>query len=188
VDASAAVAGDVTVTRVPMTDTADDLEAVFTAQYARLARVIARILKDPARAEELAVDVLLKWTRYPDAHGEHAPGWLYRTALTTALEETRAQARRIRYATLFARVPFLGYRSVPTPEDLHADREDQRRVRLVLQQLVRRDASLLVLKSEGFSYAEMATILGINPASIGTLLARAQRAFKQEYVKRYGDA
>src|ERR1041384_6541312 len=63
----------------------DDFEAVFRAQYERIARVIAGVIRDHARAEELAVEVFLKWDRHPAAHGEKAEGWLYRTALRTAL-------------------------------------------------------------------------------------------------------
>lgn len=48
-----------------------DIEAIFRAQYARLARVIASVIRDPARAEELAVEVLLKWSRTPQAQGEN---------------------------------------------------------------------------------------------------------------------
>jgi hypothetical protein len=49
-----------------------DLETIFRAQYKRIARVIARVTRDPARAEELAVEVFLKWERTPNAHGERA--------------------------------------------------------------------------------------------------------------------
>jgi len=34
-----------------------DLEAIFQAQYDRIARVIAKVVRDHARAEELAVEV-----------------------------------------------------------------------------------------------------------------------------------
>src|SRR5438093_1085149 len=70
-----------------------DLEAVFRAQYARIARVIACVIRDHARAEELAVEVFLKWDRHPAAHGEKADGWLYRTAVRMALNELRRELR-----------------------------------------------------------------------------------------------
>ena len=71
-----------------------DIEAVFRARYAHVARVIARIVRDPARAEELAVEVFLKLWRNQQAQGEKAEGWLYRTAVRTALDELRRQTRR----------------------------------------------------------------------------------------------
>jgi DNA-directed RNA polymerase specialized sigma24 family protein len=49
-----------------------DLEAIFHAQYKRMCRVIARVLRDPGRAEELAGEVFLKWSRHPKAHGDKA--------------------------------------------------------------------------------------------------------------------
>jgi DNA-directed RNA polymerase specialized sigma24 family protein len=51
-----------------------DFEAIFRAQYPRIARVIARVVRDPARAEELAVEVFLKLWRNPSAQGEKAEG------------------------------------------------------------------------------------------------------------------
>ena len=41
-------------------DTPFDFEATFRAQYERIARVIARVVQDPARAEELAVEVFFE--------------------------------------------------------------------------------------------------------------------------------
>jgi DNA-binding CsgD family transcriptional regulator len=50
----------------------------------------------------------------------------------------------------------------------------------------REQAALLVLRSEGHSLAETAATLSLNPKSVGTLLARADAAFRKEYVHRYG--
>jgi RNA polymerase sigma-70 factor (ECF subfamily) len=47
-------------------------------------------------------------------------------------------------------------------------------------------AEILLLRGNGLSYQEVASTLGLNPASVGTLLSRAQRAFRKEYLKRYG--
>ena len=145
--------------------------------------MIARVISDPARAEELAVEVLLKWTRHPSAQGDQAGAWLYRTAVRMGLDELRRQARRDRLDRLL-RV----FSTSPTPEDLRAVREEQQQVRAVLRRLRRRHAELLVLRSHGLRYDEVAAALTLNPASVGTLLARAQEAFRKEYVKRYGPA
>jgi DNA-directed RNA polymerase specialized sigma24 family protein len=69
-----------------VTDQAFDFEATFRSQYDRVARVIARVVKDRARAEELAVEVFLKFWRSPRAQGENAEGWLYRTAIRQGLD------------------------------------------------------------------------------------------------------
>ena len=57
----------------------------------------------------------------------------------------------------------------------------------MLAALPRRQAELLLLRSDDGSYDELAAALSLNPASVGTLLARAKQAFRKEYVKRYGD-
>jgi RNA polymerase sigma-70 factor (ECF subfamily) len=59
-------------------------------------------------------------------------------------------------------------------------------VRTVLAAIPKRDAELLLLRSDGSSYGELAGTLSINPASVGTLLSRARQTFRKEYVKRYG--
>lgn len=163
-------------------ETALHLETIFRAQYERIARVIARVVHDRARAEELAVEVFLKWWRNPQAHGDQAQGWLYRAAVRSGLDELRRQTRRQRYERL------LGFgRRAPTPEEVRAANEEQARVRSVLASLESRQAELLVLRSQGLSYEELAFALDLNPASIGTFLSRAQQAFRKEYIKRHGE-
>jgi DNA-directed RNA polymerase specialized sigma24 family protein len=66
-------------------------------------------------------------------------------------------------------------------------REEQERVRQLLSALDPRQAELLVLRSNGLSYEELASTLNLNPASIGTFLSRAQQAFRKEYVQHYGE-
>jgi DNA-binding CsgD family transcriptional regulator len=48
-------------------------------------------------------------------------------------------------------------------------------------------AALLVPLNEGESLEEIAVILSLNPGSVGTLLARADTAFRKEYVNRHGE-
>ena len=143
--------------------------------------MIACVVRDRGRAEELAVDAFLTWWRKTGARGDGASKWMYRVAVRLAIDELRRDARRERYERVLRAFPGR----TATPEDLHAAGEDQRRVRAVLSSLSRRDAALLVLRSEGLAYQELAAALGLNPASVGTLISRAQRAFRTEYVSRY---
>jgi RNA polymerase sigma-70 factor (ECF subfamily) len=159
------------------------LDDVFRAHYERVARAIGRVIHDQARAEELAVEVFLKWWRNPRARGEHAEGWIYRTAVRKALDELRSQTRRNRFERLlgFAR------ESPPTPEHLYAASIEQQRVRTVLGVLKSRDAELLLLRSQDLTYQQIAASLALNPTYVGSLISRAQAAFRKEYLKRYGN-
>jgi RNA polymerase sigma-70 factor (ECF subfamily) len=163
-----------------------DLEIVFRAQYERIARVIAGIIRDHSRAEELAVEVFLKWDRHPTAHGENAEGWLYRTALRMALNDLRAELRRSRYESVFAFLSSYLPKRAPSPEQISMAKEEQEQVRMVLNNLSRRDAELLLLRNSGLTYSEIADSLQLKQSSVGTLLSRAEQAFRKEFVKLYG--
>jgi RNA polymerase sigma factor (sigma-70 family) len=158
-----------------------DLGNLFHLHYPRVARVIARIVNDPGRAEELAVDVFWKFVRRQQAHDASPGGWLYRAAIRKGLDELRRQQRQEKYERLLSL-----FGTSPSPEHLHSAAEDQRQVRAVLAILRRRDSELLILRSEGLSYQEIAQVLQLNETSVGTLLRRAQETFRKEYIKRYG--
>jgi RNA polymerase sigma-70 factor, ECF subfamily len=158
-----------------------DFEAFFLAHYERVARVIARVAGDRGRAEDLAAEAFWKLWLTPQAQGESALGWLYRTAVRMGLNELRSGKRRLRYEALSGAPT-----GAPTPEEVHAAAEEREQVRRVLAVLRARQAELLVLRSSGLSYDELAAALGLNPASVGTLLGRAQQAFRKEYLKQYG--
>jgi len=159
------------------------LDAIFRAHYERIARVIGRVIHDQARAEELAVEVFLKWWRNPQAHGEQAEGWLYRTSVREALDELRRQTRRSLFERLFGFVR----EPPPTPEYLCAANAEQQKVRTVLGSLNRRHAEVLLLWSQGLSYQEIAISLVVNSNYVGSLVGRAREAFRREYLKRYGN-
>lgn len=155
---------------------------MFAIHYKWIARVIAKVTRDPARAEELAVEALLRCSRESKAGGECAERMLRRTALRLGLDELRRAARRSRYESV---VSFL--RAAATPEEITSSEQERERVRLVLARLHPQQSALLLLRSDGLSYGELAATLALNPASVGTLLSRAQQTFRKEYIKRYGE-
>ena len=164
--------------------TSFDLETLFLAHYPRVVRIIGRVVRDAARSEELAVEVFLKLWRNRKAQTGDVEGWLYRVAVRIGVDELRRQSRRAHYERMLAWV--RPGSSPVTPEEIHSTTQEQERVRSVLSILDPRQAQFLLLRSQDFSYAELASILEMNPASIGTLLSRAQESFRKEYIKKYG--
>jgi len=158
-----------------------DFDTFFHSHYARIARAVARVIGDTTRAEDLAVEAFWKLYQTPKAQGEKAGGWLYRTAVRMALNELRHNARRNHYESRSDRPP-----DTLTPEEAHAAAEERAQVRTVLAALDERQAELLVLRSSGLTYEEIASAVDLNPASVGTLISRAQQAFRKEYLKQYG--
>jgi RNA polymerase sigma-70 factor (ECF subfamily) len=159
-----------------------DLEESFRANYARVARVIDGVLRDPSRSEELAVEVFLKLWKTSSAQGSCTEGWLYRAAIRRALDEVRRRQRQQRRERLLR---FVGFAA--TPEDVRSSNESQHRVRIVLAAMQPRQAELLLLRNLGLSYEELAAALTITATSVGTFLSRAQRTFRKEYTDRYGE-
>jgi RNA polymerase sigma-70 factor, ECF subfamily len=168
------------LSEIMTTPARDDPGNVFHQYYPRIARVIVRIVRDPARAEELAADVFWKFLHSVEAQRSPS-GWLYRVAVRKALDELRRQRRWVKYERLLP-----SFRNAPSPEQLHGAAQNQQHVRNVLATMKRRDSELLILRSEGLSYSEISETLGLNETSMGTLLRRAQQAFRKEYLKRYG--
>lgn len=156
-------------------------ETIFRTYFGRVARVIARVVRDHARAEELAVEVFLKLWNGPRPAPEILTAWLYRVAVRRGLDDLRRKNRREHYERLLT----FG-RRVPNPEEILTESQDQERVRQIPASMEARQAELLVLRSHGLSYEELAGALGIHAASIGTLLSRAQNSFRRRYVRRYG--
>jgi RNA polymerase sigma-70 factor, ECF subfamily len=157
------------------------LEAVFLDQYGRLARLISSITRDPGRAEELAVEVFLKWSASGPSRTSEATGWLHRTAVRMALDELRRRTRRERLDRWFQMI-----RHPLTPEEIQLANDRQSRVADVLSKMKRREAEILLLRADGMSYEALAKALSLSPTSIGTVLSRAQDAFRKEYIRRYG--
>jgi RNA polymerase sigma factor (sigma-70 family) len=158
-----------------------DFEATFVSAYGPVARLVARVIRDPGRAEELAVEAFWRLWNTPAAQGDSASGWLRRTAVRLAIDELRRRARRERYERLMA----FG-RAPRTPDELFLSTEEQGRVRAVLAVIPRRQAELLLLRSDDASYEELAATLSINSRSVGVMLSRAKQTFRKAYVKRYG--
>ena len=129
-------------------DNTEAVDALFRAHYERIGRVIGRVIHDQPRAEELAVEVFLKWWQNSATEASLNEGWLYRTAVRKALDELRSQTRRNR----FERLAGVLRGSPPTPEQIYAATVEQRRTRTVLAALGRRHAELLLLRSQDFSY------------------------------------
>lgn len=162
-------------------ESAGKFDELFTANYAALTRLVYRLVGDIGWAEELAAEAFWKLHRNPPASDHNLMGWLYRTGLRLALDDLKKRKRRAHYEAL-ATAPGAS----ESPEDVLEQLEQQVRVRHVLAALKPEQAALLVLRSEGHSLNELASILVLNPSSVGTLLARADMAFRKEYVNRYG--
>jgi RNA polymerase sigma factor (sigma-70 family) len=158
-----------------------DLERIFFAHYPNLIRAVSRVIRNHARAEELAVEAILRFPRANEIETRLESAWLMRTAVRLGLDELRRQKRTERFSSL---LQFIGRE--PAPDELFDLQMEKDRVRIVLASLAKRDAELLVLRHTGLSYSELSAALHLKESSVGTMLSRAQKAFKNEYTRRFG--
>jgi RNA polymerase sigma-70 factor, ECF subfamily len=163
-------------------------EGVFRDHYPRIAGMLARLTGDRGHAEEIAADVLCKLSRRPPVleNSGDLTAWFYRVATNAGLDAVRSNTRR-RRREREAGVESLRIASQSGALDDMLRAERRTRVREVLADLKPRDAQLLLLRAEGLAYRELAETLGIQPGSIGTLLARAEAEFERRFRGKFGD-
>jgi len=171
-------------------------EAAFTSLFERhwdaVCRLLIRLTGDADAAGDLAQEVFVQLYRKPPLN-EDVPlrAWLFRVALNRGYNALRADRRRRTREETVAGDPAAGGAAdgaagVESLEEIANRAEERDSVRRVLMRLSERQRDCLVLRANGLSYAEIAVAIGVAPGSVGTLLARAERAFKAEYLARRG--
>jgi RNA polymerase sigma-70 factor (ECF subfamily) len=167
---------------------AERVESLFREHYGRIVAMLARLTGDRAQSEEIASDVFHKLSQRPSLleSGDDLTSWIYRVASNAGVDALRAVARRRRYEDAAAGA--VRFTAQPDALDALLAAERAARVRSVLATLKPRDAQLLLLRSSGMAYRELALTLGVEPGSVGTLLARAEAEFERRFRARYGES
>jgi RNA polymerase sigma-70 factor (ECF subfamily) len=154
-------------------------ETLFRAEYGRVVGIANRVLADQAEAEDVAQDVFVSFYRSHPAEAAYAPAWLHAAAAHAALNALRGRDRRSRREAAQAVAPDArGTEGDPAEAVVASETRDE--VRAVLARLPERSATILALRYAGLSYAEVASALDVRASSVGTLLRRAEDAFRRE--------
>lgn len=153
----------------------DTFRARFDELFSSLFRYLDRLTGDSALASDIAQETLVRLYQRRSMPDDLRP-WLV-TVAHNQLRTSQRQARR-RQALLALQAAVLPRASDPVPPDRVAEaRERGAGVRAALDVLTPRDRDMLLLRSEGYSYREIARILRLGETSVGTLLSRARTAF-----------
>ncbi len=169
-------------------------ERLFLAQYERVYGILARLVGDPAEAEDLTQQVFLKlyhaFEQFQADDADEAEGqivgWLYRVAVNQGYDALRQRKRRAGRQERFSRWWFFTA-APPNPAHIAERRDTQAQVRHILAEMKPRQAKLLLLRHSGLSYDEIAAALEIAPGSVGPLLTQAKRVFAKKYQKVFGE-
>lgn len=160
----------------PASSYRDRFSALFDAQHPRLFRVLCRLCGDPELAADVAQDAFVRlWRRgsLPD----RPEAWLITVALNRFRNTQAKRSRRLRLLTP-ERAAAAHSDSAASPAEELAAAAARERVRRALDGLSERERALLLMHAEGYAYRDIAAALSLHEPSIGTLLARARRAFR----------
>lgn len=146
----------------------------FDNHYPAVFRYAMYLTSDAETAQEICQEVFLRWFRLGSADDIQFPrAWLKKVCAHLATDHLRRQNLRLRVET--------------TLDEETQDRacHDQEIIRLevtdILNRLSWRDQMLLKLRMSGFSYREIAEVMDLSVGSVGTLLNRSMKRFREEY-------
>lgn len=157
-------------------------ETLFLENWNAIHRLLARMVIDPAEAEDLALETFFRLykDRRAQQNGFNTRGWLYKVATNLALQSIRSFKRRERYEASAGSAALVETYEDQPPRII-AEKEDRLFVRMALGQMNARQAELLMMRYSGMAYKEIASALNLSPTSIGPLLLRAEREFEKRY-------
>lgn len=167
--------------RAPVETTAppsfnDRFTELFNEHHSRIYRYLDRLSGDAELAADIAQESFARLYRRGSVP-DRPEAWLITVALNLFRNARSMRSRRRSLLTAGRAAQSLSD-PAPDPSAAVAAAESRARVRAALGQMSERERSLLLLRAEGFAYRDIAATLDLNETSVGTLLARARRAFR----------
>lgn len=166
---------------------ADAYRQLFDALYGPLRRFAWSLVRDDAQAEDLVQEAFVRlWDRRASMDGDiPLRAWLYRTVRNLALNSRRDQATRTRLLDdPVSRDNPVVARPTPTPEDLTVDREINRQLSTLVQELPpRQREALLLSRVEGLSHVEVANTMGCAPRTVNNHLVAALNTLRRRLAE-----
>ncbi len=155
---------------------ADAFESVYREHAGRVYALCLRMSGDAQAAKELVQDVFVRaWEKLDSFRGESAfSSWLHRLAVNVVLMDRRSRARRAEDSL------DGGEESAPVPAAPARSPELRMDLEQAIAALPRKAREVLVLFDvEGYSHAEIGTMLGIAEGTSKAHLFRARGLLKE---------
>ncbi len=164
-------------------------EELYRRYHARIAAYVRRIVRDPARAEDLTQDVFfsaLRRMRATDAEIAFKP-WIFEIARNATIDHWRRTSRAEEVSvdaddelSQFDRIRLVG---AAAPDSVLVEKERFEHLRGAFDELSDVHTRVLVMRElEGLSYREIAERLDLSRASVESALFRARRRLESEYA------
>ncbi|MBL0283898.1 MAG: RNA polymerase sigma factor RpoE [Zoogloea sp.] len=163
---------------------------LLVAKYQRkLARLLSRLIRDPAEVEDVAQETFIKaYKALPAFRGDSAfYTWLYRIGINTAKNFLVSQGRRAPTTTDFDSEEAETFedadqlRDNNTPERLLMTKQIGDTVNVAMEALPEELRTAIVLREiEGLSYEEIATIMECPIGTVRSRIFRAREAISEK--------
>ena len=155
-----------------------NFEAAFHNHQPPLFRYVHRLVGDSDWAADVVQESFVRLLDHalPD---EEVRRWLFTVATNLVRDNARMRTRRQRLLAERYHRSDLAVDPVELPDETVHRRQQIKVVKAALARLPERDRQMLLMREEGFRYSEIAEVIDVAPASVGTLLARAVRRFEK---------
>jgi len=158
-------------------------DEVYKKYYNELRRFGCQLNISIEKSEDLVQETFLRFYNElkKDVVFENPRAWLYKVFLNLFKTHLNSGKIELNDAEILVKAEERNF-------DLQAEyirNEKQRIVIEMLEQLTKKEKEILLLYHNGFSYAEMAEVLEINPNSVGKTLVRAIERLKETLKIHY---
>lgn len=165
------------------------IERWYRAEHPRVWRICLGLLADPAAADDLAGEAMLKLFDRIDRWDATVPYAAWRTKVVVNLCRDRLRRRAARRRAEDAGAQARPEAPLPDPSDVASQAELQQLVRQVLQRIGEREREAFVLRElEGHTTAEVAAAMGIGESTVRSLTTLARRRLRELLEPRIAGA
>jgi RNA polymerase sigma-70 factor (ECF subfamily) len=193
--------GDIELVRAFQGGSVEAFDQLFLRYHQAITSLTNRLVRDPLLAEDLTQETFFRVLRSLERVDEsfNFSAWIHRIATNLCYDELRRRKRgqapqaeegpRASSSVAGIEDPDELLSALPSkdmsgdPEDALAMRELRREVWEVAARLPENYRTVLSLRElQGLSYSSIAQVMGLSESAIETLLHRARRRFKSEYL------
>ena len=147
-----------------------EFEKTYRNFYPKLFRIAAKLLQDSEGAKDVVQDVFTSYFHVVQGKKtiNDLEKWLVRSTINKGVDYKRKNAR------------LVVLEDMQTNENIVENQNDAFEILNVLERLDKKEKTMVVLYSEGYSYKEIAEITGRNFNSVGKTLSRIMEKIKKQ--------
>jgi RNA polymerase sigma factor (sigma-70 family) len=165
----------------------DRFDDLFQRLYVELYGLACSVVGGRSETEDIVQEAFLRLIDAPvlDRPDAEVRAWLRRVCLNLSFNRVRDRRRAQARLERAGRLAIAGAEGQSDdPSALVLSHEAREEVRLALAELPERQRNCVLLRHSGYSYAEIAATVGVAVGSVGVLLARGERAFREIYEEQ----